>query len=251
MALYQKEGVLKDGSRVILRPMVKEDRDKLLDFFHRVDDRDLMFLRNDVRDPATIEDWVNHIDYRGVYPLLAEADGRIVGNATLHMRKVGWKRHLGNVRIVIAKDYQGKGLGTLMVNELIDLAAEFGLGKAHCRNSPPGPRGPDHLQKGGLFRQGGVRGPGGRPLRPKRGFSGDGVQRHGPGMMAPGRGALGFIKFFTENRKLYYCGMGCGTMSALPSWIIRPVSFKDFKARVTLTRWAPTRKPSSSWVRGN
>jgi RimJ/RimL family protein N-acetyltransferase len=120
MALYQKEGVLKDGSRVILRPMVKEDRDKLLDFFHRVDDQDLMFLRND---------WVNHIDYRSVYPLLAEADGRIVGNATLHMRKVGWKRHLGNVRIVIAKDYQGKGLGTLMVNEIIDLAAEFGLEK--------------------------------------------------------------------------------------------------------------------------
>jgi len=130
MALYQKEGVLKDGSRVILRPMVKEDRDKLLDFFNRVDDRDLMFLRNDVRDPATIDEWVNHIDYRSVYPLLAEAaDGRIVGNATLHMRKVGWKRHLGNVRIVIAKDYQGKGLGTLMVNEIIDLAAEFGLEK--------------------------------------------------------------------------------------------------------------------------
>jgi RimJ/RimL family protein N-acetyltransferase len=129
MALYQKEGLLKDGSRVLLRPMVKEDRDKLLDFFHRVDDQDLMFLRNDVRDPSTIDDWVNHIDYRSVYPLLAEADGRIVGNATLHMRKVGWKRHLGNVRIVIAKDYQGKGLGTLMVNEIIDLAAEFGLEK--------------------------------------------------------------------------------------------------------------------------
>jgi RimJ/RimL family protein N-acetyltransferase len=129
MTHYQKEGELKDGTRVVLRPMVKEDRDKLLDFFHRVDDQDLMFLRNDVRDPATIDDWVNHIDYRSVYPLLAEVDGRIIGNATLHMRKIGWKRHLGNVRIVIAKDYQGKGLGTLMINELIDLAAEFGLEK--------------------------------------------------------------------------------------------------------------------------
>jgi RimJ/RimL family protein N-acetyltransferase len=129
MALYQKEGVLKDGSRVILRPMVKEDRDKLLDFFRRVDDRDLMFLRHDVRDPATIDQWVEHLDYRRVFPLIAEMDGRIVGNATLHMRKVGWKRHLGNVRIVIAKGYQGKGLGTLMVNEIIDLAAEFGLEK--------------------------------------------------------------------------------------------------------------------------
>ena len=28
-----KEGVLKDGSRVNLRPMVKEDREKLMEFF--------------------------------------------------------------------------------------------------------------------------------------------------------------------------------------------------------------------------
>ncbi len=129
MVPFKKEGVLKDGSRVILRPMVKEDRDKLLDFFNRVSDHDLMFLRSDVRDPKTIEDWVNNIDYRKVFPLLAEVDGKIVGDATLHMRKVGWKRHLGNIRIVIAKEFQGKGLGTLMVNELIDLAAEFGLEK--------------------------------------------------------------------------------------------------------------------------
>jgi RimJ/RimL family protein N-acetyltransferase len=129
MALFQKEGVLKDGSRVILRPMVKEDREKLLDFFHRVDDRDLMFLRDDVRDPATIDEWIDHLDYHLVFPLLAEQDGRIVGNATLHMRKVGWKRHLGNVRIVIAKDSQGKGLGTLMINEIVGLAVEFGLEK--------------------------------------------------------------------------------------------------------------------------
>ncbi len=129
MTQYKKEGILKDGTRVILRPMVKEDRDKLLDFFRRVDDRDLMFLRSDVRDPAVIDDWVNNIDYQSVYPLIAEVDGKIVGDATLHMRKVGWKRHLGNIRIVIAKEFQGKGLGTLMVNELIDLAAEFGLEK--------------------------------------------------------------------------------------------------------------------------
>ncbi len=129
MVPFKKEGVLKDGSRVILRPMVKEDRDKLLDFFNRVSDHDLMFLRSDVRDPKTIEDWVNNIDYRKVFPLLAEVDGKIVGDATLHMRKVGWKRHLGNIRVVVAKDWQGKGLGTLLVNELVELAAEFGLEK--------------------------------------------------------------------------------------------------------------------------
>ncbi len=129
MAPYQKEGVLKDGSRVLLRPMVPEDRDKLLEFFRGLDEKDILFLRSDVRDPAVIDHWVHNIDYQRVFPLLAEAGGRIVGDATLHMRKLGWKRHLGNVRVVVAKDYQGRGLGTLLINEIVGLAEEFGLEK--------------------------------------------------------------------------------------------------------------------------
>jgi len=129
MAPYSKEGVLKDGTRVILRPMVKEDREKLLAFFRSLDEKDLLFLRSDVRDAAVIDRWVNNIDYRRAFPLLAEVDGRIVGDATLHMRQMGWKRHLGNVRVVIAKDYQNRGLGTLLVNELVELAEEYGLEK--------------------------------------------------------------------------------------------------------------------------
>jgi RimJ/RimL family protein N-acetyltransferase len=126
---YKKEGVLKDGTRVMLRPMVKEDREKLMAFFRDLDAKELSFLRNDVRDPAVIEHWVNHIDYQRVFPLLAEVDGRIVGDVTLHMRKLGWKRHLGNVRVVVAKDFQDRGLGTLLINEIVELAGEFGLEK--------------------------------------------------------------------------------------------------------------------------
>jgi RimJ/RimL family protein N-acetyltransferase len=126
---YHKEGVLKDGSRVILRPMVKEDREKLLAFFRGLDAQAVSFLRNDVREPAVIDHWVNHIDYNRVFPLVAEAEGRIVGDVTLHRRKVGWKRHVGNVRVVVAKDYQSRGLGTLLINEIVELAGEFGLEK--------------------------------------------------------------------------------------------------------------------------
>jgi GNAT superfamily N-acetyltransferase len=56
-------------------------------------------------------------------------NGKIVGDATLHMRKTGWKRHLGNVRVVVSKDFQRKGLGTLLINELTELAGEMGLEK--------------------------------------------------------------------------------------------------------------------------
>jgi RimJ/RimL family protein N-acetyltransferase len=129
MAPYSKEGILKDGTRVVLRPMVQGDRDLMVDFFQHVDPRDLLFLRSNVLDPAVIDHWVNHIDYQRVFPLVAEVNGRIVGDVTLHMRKVGWKRHLGNVRVVVARDFQGRGLGTLLINEIVALAGEFGLEK--------------------------------------------------------------------------------------------------------------------------
>jgi RimJ/RimL family protein N-acetyltransferase len=126
---FRKEGVLKDGTRVVLRPMVQEDREKLIDFFSRVSDQDRQFLRNNVRDPKVIDNWVNQIDYHKVFPLIAEVDDKIVGDATLHMRRTGWKRHLGNVRVVVANEFQGRGLGTLLINEFADLAGEFGLEK--------------------------------------------------------------------------------------------------------------------------
>lgn len=126
---FRKEGKLKDGTVVVLRPMVKDDRDKLMDFFSRVSDHDRQFLRSNVRDPKVIDAWVNHIDYHKVFPLVAELDDRIIGDATLHMRRTGWKRHLGNVRVVVANEYQGRGLGTLLINEIAELAGEFGLEK--------------------------------------------------------------------------------------------------------------------------
>ena len=119
---FRKEGILKDGTRVILRPMNQDDREKLIDFFSRVTEEDRLYLRSDVRNPKIIDHWVKHIDYKKVFPLLAEVDGKIIGDATLHMRKTGWKRHLGNVRVVVAKEYQNKGLGTLLINELAELA---------------------------------------------------------------------------------------------------------------------------------
>lgn len=129
MQEFRKKGVLKDGTVVVLRPMVKEDRDKLIDFFQRVSDQDRQFLRSNVHDPKVIDNWVNNIDYHKVFPLIAEVDGKIVGDVTLHMRRTGWKRHLGNVRVTVAEEYQGQGLGTLLINEIAELAGEYGLEK--------------------------------------------------------------------------------------------------------------------------
>ena len=125
----KKTGKLKDGTEVLLRPMVKTDREMVGDFFGRLTPSVLQYVRHDVTNPKVLDKWFDQLDYQKVFPLLAFEKNRVVANATLHRVAHGWRKHLGIVRIVVETEFHEKGLGTLMINELIDLAHEFGLEK--------------------------------------------------------------------------------------------------------------------------
>jgi RimJ/RimL family protein N-acetyltransferase len=119
---YPKEVILKSGEKVILRPMVKEDEQRLLDFFLRLPEKDRLFLKNDVTDPDVIKSWAQNINYEHVIPILAEIDDRIIGDATLHRRTTDQPLDVGEVRIVIDKDFRRRGLGTRLAKEIYYLA---------------------------------------------------------------------------------------------------------------------------------
>lgn len=127
LAQFPKQVTLHDGTVVTLRPLVKEDEDKLFEFFAGVPLEDRLYLKEDVGRKEVIEAWIRDLDYEKVLPLVAEVDGRIVADATLHRRKMGWTSHIGKVRVVIAKAYRHKGLGTRLVEEIIELAKAAGL----------------------------------------------------------------------------------------------------------------------------
>lgn len=124
-----KTGKLKDGSEIILRPMTRNDRESVGDFFGRMTPSVLQYVRNEVSDPKVLDQWFEDLNYDRVFPLLAFKDNKVVANATLHRVSFGWRKHLGTLRIVVDPEFHGKGLGTLMINELIELAQEFGLEK--------------------------------------------------------------------------------------------------------------------------
>jgi RimJ/RimL family protein N-acetyltransferase len=124
-----KKVILKDGIEVILKPMVKEDEEALYQFFQQLSEDQLNTLRSNVRDRTVIRQWADHLDYARVLPLLAWIGREIAGDATLHRISYGWKRHIGIVRFVVAPKYQGLGLATFMLNELVRLGHELGLEK--------------------------------------------------------------------------------------------------------------------------
>lgn len=129
LAEYPKEIILKDGTRVTLRPMEHNDEGKLLTFFRRIPEQDRWYLRDDVSDPQTIHRWAEELNYERVIPVLAWTEERIIGNATLHRRHYGSSQHVGKIRIVIDPDYRMKRLGTWMTLDLVQLAARTGLEK--------------------------------------------------------------------------------------------------------------------------
>lgn len=124
---YPREVLLRNGARLVFRPMVPEDVDRLWTFFQQVPDEDKMFFRQDVRQRDVVQRWADTLDYGAVLPILALEGERVVGDATLHRQRAGWKQRVGVVRIQVAPDYRHLGLGTAMIRELRHLGEKTAL----------------------------------------------------------------------------------------------------------------------------
>ena len=126
---YQKEVRLKDGTKILLRPMVAEDKDALYEFFKGVPREEVRYLRDDVGNRSIVENWAANVDYTKTLPLLAVKNDTVIADATLNRRRFGWKWHLGTARVFVHRDYRGVGLGQLMIKEIASLAHSLGLEK--------------------------------------------------------------------------------------------------------------------------
>ena len=118
---------LPDGARVTLRPLVPRDEGKLVQMFIRTPYEDLRNLQDNVTNPVIIRRWCRSINYDRVLPIVAELDGQIVGDATLHRRFVEPMRGIGKFRAYVRPEYRRRGLGAVLLKETLDLARALGL----------------------------------------------------------------------------------------------------------------------------
>ncbi len=133
---YPKKTTLKDGTQLTLRPLRKKDQQALHEYFLRMPPEDRMGLKDDVTDLEVIEHWIYDLDYDVVLPVLALDDSRIVANATLHFNQIGWTKHQGEIRITSDPDFRQKGLAARLIQELIEIAAYFGLEQLTAEIAP-------------------------------------------------------------------------------------------------------------------
>jgi RimJ/RimL family protein N-acetyltransferase len=129
MEQFSKTLKLKDGTTVTMRPLSKGDGPALLAFFKSVPKDDRLFLKDDVTKKEVIDRWIGGLDFDKVLPIVAEKDSAIVGDATLHFNRYRWQLHMAEIRCVVAREYQKKGLGTALMRELVSRAEQKGVSK--------------------------------------------------------------------------------------------------------------------------
>ncbi len=126
VSAYPKKLTLRDQTDVNVQIMRPELEDNLKQFFAILPASERVHFRDDVSDPAVIQQWSQNIDLDRVIPLIATDDNdEIVANWTLHHREHGWTRHHGHIRGIVTLKWRKKGLATQMVRELLRIAGSM------------------------------------------------------------------------------------------------------------------------------
>jgi acetyl coenzyme A synthetase (ADP forming)-like protein len=128
---YETNIVLKDGSSILVRPIKRNDAQAWTDFVSRLSPR-TRYLRfqHAISDPASPEDAVRFcsVDYHDTFAFVAEVRREpkrdIVAIARYYRLPEG---RSAEVAIVIEDDYQGRGLGTGLLERLADVARQNGI----------------------------------------------------------------------------------------------------------------------------
>ena len=112
------------------------DRDGMAAFAQSLPEHDLLFLGRDLRHPRVIAAWLDAIEQGWIDSLIAEDEGVVVGTAALVRDPLGWSAHVGEVRLLVAGDRRGAGLGRDLLEGIFAIASAHGLAKLTAAMTP-------------------------------------------------------------------------------------------------------------------
>ncbi len=115
---YPKEIVLKDKTKVIIRPISEQDLKVIHRFFSDIPRTDLLIYKDDVSKLESLEDWFTSPNYKKVLELVSLSDKEIIARATLHTEGLYWP-HAAEIKLIVHPGFRGRGLGSQMFNLLL------------------------------------------------------------------------------------------------------------------------------------
>lgn len=115
---------------IIYRDPIVEDAQEIVDFYNYVGGETSFLSFEKDEYPLSVEAQkediksTNESDINKM--LLAVADGKIIGIGTINSSSKIKSRHCGELGIVVAQAFQGQGIGTNIINQLIEWAKNNG-----------------------------------------------------------------------------------------------------------------------------
>ena len=129
LELFRKLVTLSNGKEVVIRVLNGQDRSSLIKFFQQAPLEDVQFCKQDVKSPKVVDAWMNRGNGHNPLTLLAVdiPTNRVVASLNLSKGQQATK-NVGDIEhILVARPFQGLGLGSRMLDQLIDLAARASL----------------------------------------------------------------------------------------------------------------------------
>jgi ribosomal protein S18 acetylase RimI-like enzyme len=126
---YRKFVTLRNGKEVFIHLLNGQDRSGLIKFFQQAPLEDVQFCKQDVKNPMVIDAWMNQGNSHNPLTLVAldMPTNRVVASLILSKGQQAAK-NVGDIQqILVARPFQGLGLGSLIIDELIKLAVKENL----------------------------------------------------------------------------------------------------------------------------
>lgn len=122
--MEQKKETIANGMEVSLRLLVMEDLDKLMSFYTALPFEDRQYLKVDVTNRGIVEKRLKRILENRAARVIAVHDDNIIAEGELFIADDDWHRDEGEIRVIVSRDFQRKGIGTVIMKELYNLALE-------------------------------------------------------------------------------------------------------------------------------
>jgi L-amino acid N-acyltransferase YncA len=135
--MIEKTETLKDGTKVTIKNLTVEDLDRLMSFYRSLPEEDIKYLRVDVTNRNIVKQRIEFAEAGDIFRIIALKGVSIIADGALELTTEDWRKHQGELRVIVAEEFRRKGVGMIIMRELYFLAVEKKVEKVIAKMMKP------------------------------------------------------------------------------------------------------------------